>query len=139
MVRDRLRRRYLRCHHSTPEDRPRSIQWVAKQGLARPVRKAGPSRAIRAAVPLAPGYSRKVEVVLESLHRSGRAASMPGAVLSQGNLNTAALTLFLGLYLSVPAQLPWLVLDDPLQSMDDVHIAQIAALLRTCPRASASR
>ena len=27
--------------------------------------------------------------------------------------------------------LPWLVLDDPVQSMDDVHIAQFAALLRT--------
>jgi exonuclease SbcC len=27
--------------------------------------------------------------------------------------------------------MPWLVLDDPVQSMDDVHIAQFAALLRT--------
>jgi len=26
--------------------------------------------------------------------------------------------------------LPWLVLDDPVQSMDEVHIAQFAALLR---------
>ena len=52
-------------------------------------------------------------------------------MLSQGNLNTAALTLFLALNLSVPSQLPWLVLDDPVQSMDDVHIAQFAALLRT--------
>lgn len=75
--------------------------------------------------------SEKVEAVLETLHRSGRAAGTPGAMLSQGNLNTAALTLFLALYLSVPAQLPWLVLDDPVQSMDDVHIAQFAALLRT--------
>jgi ABC-type hemin transport system ATPase subunit len=52
-------------------------------------------------------------------------------MLSQGNLNTAALTLFLALNLSVLSQLPWLVLDDPVQSMDDVHIAQFAALLRT--------
>lgn len=73
----------------------------------------------------------KVEAVLETFHRSGQTSGPPGAMLSQGNLNTAALTLFLALNLSVPSQLPWLVLDDPVQSMDDVHIAQFAALLRT--------
>jgi DNA repair protein SbcC/Rad50 len=52
-------------------------------------------------------------------------------MLSAGNLNTAALTLFLALHLSVPTQLPWLILADPVQSMDEVHIAQFAALLRT--------
>ncbi|WP_322886433.1 AAA family ATPase [Sinorhizobium medicae] len=75
--------------------------------------------------------SEKVEAILETVHRSGRAAGSPGAMLSQGNLNTAALTLFLALHLSVPTPLPWLILDDPVQSMDDVHIAQFAALLRT--------
>jgi DNA repair protein SbcC/Rad50 len=73
----------------------------------------------------------KVEAVLETLHRSGRSSGSPGAMLSQGNLNTAALTLFLALHLSVPPRMSWLVLDDPVQSMDDVHIAQFAALLRT--------
>ena len=73
----------------------------------------------------------KVEAALETFHRSGQSSGPPGAMLSQGNLNTAALTLFLALNLSVPSQLPWLVLDDPVQSMDDVHIAQFAALLRT--------
>jgi exonuclease SbcC len=73
----------------------------------------------------------KVEAVLETLHKSGLTGGAPGAMLSQGNLNTAALTLFLALHLSVPAKLPWLVLDDPVQSMDDVHVAQFAALLRT--------
>jgi DNA repair protein SbcC/Rad50 len=72
-----------------------------------------------------------VEAVLETLHRSGKSSGPPGAMLSQGNLNTAALTLFLALHLSVPSRMPWLVLDDPVQSMDDVHIAQFAALLRT--------
>ncbi|MGG6898566.1 AAA family ATPase [Rhizobium sp. BR 315] len=72
-----------------------------------------------------------VEAVLETIHRSGKVSGSPGAMLSQGNLNTAALTLFLALHLSVPARMPWLVLDDPVQSMDDVHIAQFAALLRT--------
>src|SRR5690606_13089353 len=55
----------------------------------------------------------------------------PRAMLSAGNLNTAALTLFLSLHLSVHPTLPWLVIDDPVQSMDEVHIAQFAALLRT--------
>jgi exonuclease SbcC len=35
------------------------------------------------------------------------------------------------LHLSVPAPLPWLILDDPVQSMDDIHIAHFSALLRT--------
>ena len=52
-------------------------------------------------------------------------------MLSAGNLNTAALTLFLLLHLSVNPELPWLIIDDPVQSMDEVHIAQFAALLRT--------
>lgn len=52
-------------------------------------------------------------------------------MLSAGNLNTAALTLFLSLHLSVEPLLPWLVIDDPVQSMDEVHIAQFSALLRT--------
>jgi exonuclease SbcC len=51
-------------------------------------------------------------------------------MLSAGNLNTAALTLFLALNLSVRPVLPWLVLDDPVQSMDEVHVSQFAALLR---------
>jgi exonuclease SbcC len=58
-------------------------------------------------------------------------AGSPGTMLSAGNLNTAALTLFLALHLSVSPRLPWLLLDDPIQSMDEVHIQQFAALLRT--------
>jgi DNA repair protein SbcC/Rad50 len=66
------------------------------------------------------------------MHRScGDAGGTPGAMLSAGNLNTAALTLFIALHLSVVAKLPWLILDDPVQSMDDVHIAHFAAVLRT--------
>lgn len=68
---------------------------------------------------------------LHTLHRAGGKGGTPGAMLSAGNLNTAALTLFLSFHLSVPKQLPWLVLDDPVQSMDDVHVSQFAALLRT--------
>jgi exonuclease SbcC len=73
----------------------------------------------------------KTEARLKTRHRSGVGYGTPGSMLSQGNLNTAALTLFLALHLSVPTKQPWLILDDPVQSMDDVHIAQFAALLRT--------
>lgn len=72
-----------------------------------------------------------VEAVLETLYRNGGKGGNPRAMLSAGNLNTAALTLFLALHLSVNPALPWLLIDDPVQSMDEVHIAQFAALLRT--------
>jgi exonuclease SbcC len=72
-----------------------------------------------------------VEAVLETRYRSGGKGGKPRAMLSAGNLNTSALTLFLALHLSVKPTLPWLIIDDPVQSMDDVHIAQFAALLRT--------
>jgi exonuclease SbcC len=93
--------------------------------------RLAPSEQFVPAFKLPTGDAGKVEAVLETLHRSGKSSGSPGAMLSQGNLNTAALTLFLALHLSVPFRMPWLVLDDPVQSMDDVHIAQFAALLRT--------
>jgi exonuclease SbcC len=72
-----------------------------------------------------------VEAVLETLYRNGGKGGDPRAMLSAGNLNTAALTLFLSLHLSVKPMLPWVIIDDPVQSMDEVHISQFAALLRT--------
>lgn len=76
--------------------------------------------------------TQKLQPKLITEHRDGgETGGAPGAMLSAGNLNTAALTLFIALHLSVPQELPWLILDDPVQSMDDVHIAQFAALLRT--------
>lgn len=76
--------------------------------------------------------TQRLQPKLITEHRDGGdAGGTPGAMLSAGNLNTAALTLFIALHLSVPKELPWLILDDPVQSMDDVHIAHFAALLRT--------
>lgn len=72
-----------------------------------------------------------LEARLETHYRDGSRGGNPRAMLSAGNLNTAALTLFLALHLSVKPQLPWLIIDDPVQSMDEVHISQFAALLRT--------
>ncbi|QKC83508.1 AAA family ATPase [Mesorhizobium sp. NZP2077] len=74
---------------------------------------------------------KTVNAMLETVHREGGSYGRPGAMLSAGNLNTAALTLFLALHLSVKPELPWLLLDDPVQSMDELHVAQFAALLRT--------
>jgi exonuclease SbcC len=76
--------------------------------------------------------TQRLQPKLITTHRlGGGAGGTLGAMLSAGNLNTAALTLFVALHLSVPKELPWLILDDPVQSMDDVHIAHFASLLRT--------
>lgn len=75
--------------------------------------------------------SGPVEAELKTRYRGKEQGGNPKAMLSAGNLNTAALTLFLSLHLSAPPILPWLVIDDPVQSMDEIHIAQFAALLRT--------
>jgi exonuclease SbcC len=76
--------------------------------------------------------TRQLQPKLITVHRdTSEQGGTPGAMLSAGNLNTAALTLFIALHLSVSKVLPWLILDDPVQSMDDVHIAHFAALLRT--------
>jgi DNA repair protein SbcC/Rad50 len=61
-------------------------------------------------------------------------AARRGHAERPGNLNTAALTLFLALNLSVEPRLPWILLDDPVQSMDEVHVTQFVALLRTLAR-----
>lgn len=79
----------------------------------------------------ASGTQRIQPKLVTDYRDGGPVGGTPGAMLSAGNLNTAALTLFLALHLSVPVTLPWLILDDPVQSMDDVHIAHLAALLRT--------
>lgn len=76
----------------------------------------------------------KIEAILETRYRSGGIGGNPRTMLSAGNLNTAALTLFLALHFSIRSSLPWLIIDDPLQSMDEIHIAQFAALLRTISR-----
>jgi DNA repair protein SbcC/Rad50 len=84
------------------------------------------------ALPPGPG---PVEATLETVYRSGGKGGNPRAMLSAGNLNTAALTLFLSLHLTAKLQLPWLIIDDPVQSMDELHIAQFAVLLRTLSKA----
>ncbi|BCT78045.1 hypothetical protein SCMU_38870 [Sinomonas cyclohexanicum] len=74
--------------------------------------------------------SRSVDVQLETALPDGRTSGSPGAMLSYGNTNSAALALFMALHLSAPPELPWLIFDDPVQSMDDIHVANFAAIVR---------
>ncbi|KRD07007.1 hypothetical protein ASE48_13860 [Mycobacterium sp. Root265] len=69
-------------------------------------------------------------LTLETVHRSGMVGGSPQLMLSAGNLNTAALSLFIALHLAVEPLIPCLVFDDPVQSMDEVHVAQFAGLVR---------
>jgi len=71
-----------------------------------------------------------LELTLETVHVSGEPGGSPQMMLSAGNLNTAALSLFIALHLAVEPLVPCLVLDDPVQSMDEVHVAQFAGLIR---------
>lgn len=73
---------------------------------------------------------RAIDIALETELPDGSKSGEPSSVLSYGNTNTAALSLFIALHLSAPRQLPWLVLDDPVQSMDDIHVANFATIMR---------
>lgn len=78
-----------------------------------------------------PAVTKKTfDIKLETTHRSGEASGPPQMMLSAGNLNTAALSLFLALHLVVEPIVPCLVFDDPVQAMDEVHVAQFAGLIR---------
>jgi exonuclease SbcC len=78
-----------------------------------------------------PSATKKTfDIKLETTHRDGEASGPPQMMLSAGNLNTAALSLFLALHLAVEPIVPCLVFDDPVQAMDEVHVAQFAALIR---------
>ena len=83
--------------------------------------------------------NRVIAELATTYRGSEEEAGSPGAMLSAGNLNTAGLTLFLALHLSAHPRLPWLLLDDPVQSMDEVHVQQFAALLRTLAKGHGRR
>ena len=70
------------------------------------------------------------DINIETVHRTGEVSGPPQVMLSAGNLNTAALSLFLALHLAVDPTVPCLVFDDPVQAMDEVHVAQFAGLIR---------
>lgn len=74
--------------------------------------------------------SRYVDVRLETALDNGEVGGAPGEMLSFGNSNTAAISLFTALHLSAPTKVPWLIFDDPVQSMDDIHVANFATVVR---------
>jgi DNA repair exonuclease SbcCD ATPase subunit len=62
---------------------------------------------------------------------SGAKSPMPGTVLSSSQLNALAVAIFLALNLGVPAlPVEAVLLDDPLQSLDDVNLLGLVDLLR---------
>lgn len=73
---------------------------------------------------------KSFDINLETIHRDGESSGPPQMMLSAGNLNTAALSLFLALHLAVAPMVPCLVFDDPVQAMDEVHVSQFAGLIR---------
>ena len=78
-----------------------------------------------------PSATKKTfDINLETTDRNGETSGPPQMMLSAGNLNTAALSLFLALHLAVEPIVPCLVFDDPVQAMDEVHVAQFAGLIR---------
>lgn len=131
---DASREFHKRVHKAAVEARSGAIAQVFNHSLNKIWRdlfiRLAPDEPFVPAFKVPSQVDRRVSATLETHHRSGIPGGPPGSMLSAGNLNTAALTLFLALHLSVEARLPWLLLDDPVQSMDDVHISQFAALLR---------
>lgn len=53
------------------------------------------------------------------------------AVLSYGELNTCALSFFLAMAISQPHHLGFVLLDDPVQNMDELHIEELAQVLKS--------
>jgi DNA repair protein SbcC/Rad50 len=55
----------------------------------------------------------------------------PGnAIFSQGELNSCAIAFFLALATSNPQPLGFLLLDDPVQNMDEIHIEEFGSILK---------
>jgi exonuclease SbcC len=53
-------------------------------------------------------------------------------IFSQGELNASALSMFLALASTYKHHLKVLLLDDPIQSMDEVHIEELGEVLKAC-------
>ena len=76
----------------------------------------------------------QIRAAIRAIARGVDPFEQAGSVLSAANLNTAALSLFLSLHLVERPRHRVIVLDDPVQSMDDIHVAQLANLLRAIVR-----
>lgn len=79
----------------------------------------------------AKGQIGNLTAAVKAFAEGAEAADNIASLVSSANLNTAALSLFLALHLAEPSRPQVLVLDDPVQSMDDVHATNLAALFRS--------
>lgn len=77
------------------------------------------------------GTIRSLTAAVNAYVGDEKVAEDIASVVSSANLNTAALSLFIALHLASSARPRALVLDDPVQSMDDVHATNLAALFRS--------
>ena len=77
------------------------------------------------------GSIRSLTAAVNAYIGDEKVAEDIASVVSSANLNTAALSLFIALHLASSARPRTLVLDDPVQSMDDVHATNLAALFRS--------
>lgn len=77
------------------------------------------------------GTIRSLTAAVNAYIDGEKVAEDIASVLSSANLNTAALSLFIALHLASSTKPRTLVLDDPVQSMDDVHATNLAALFRS--------
>lgn len=131
---DRRRAVARRVHTAASATRTAIVQRVFTESLndvwGEVFSRLAPSEPYVPAFGLPKATKTALELKLETIHESGDTGGTPSMMLSAGNLNTAALSLFLALHLAVDPLMPCLVLDDPVQSMDQVHISQFAGLLR---------
>jgi exonuclease SbcC len=73
----------------------------------------------------------RVQLPIQGVTEGEAPFDFPEAVMSCGNVNAAALSLFLSVNLLQEPRMGVLLLDDPVQSMDDFHVMQLGALLRS--------
>jgi DNA repair protein SbcC/Rad50 len=76
----------------------------------------------------------KLFAAVQAVSHGVQTFEQAASVLSTANVNTAALTLFLALNLVDESVHKVLVLDDPVQNMDDMRIVNLAGLLRSLVR-----
>lgn len=79
-------------------------------------------------------FRGKILTTIQAIVEGADPFEQAASVLSTGNLNTAALSLFLALHLVEEPRHHILILDDPIQGMDDVHVVQLASVLRAIVR-----
>ena len=131
---ERRREVARQIHKAASDTRTAIVQRVFTESLNKVWRdvfvRLSPSEPFVPAFGIPTSTRTALHLRLETIHRSGGKAGTPATMLSAGNLNTAALSLFIALHLAVDPLVRCLVFDDPVQSMDEVHVAQFAGLLR---------